>query len=70
MNSDVVKIYDKFIALRNAGEFKKLTLEVFESYLIVEFVTPYEGMTTQEYIHLIENGKVIIKCRQKGSKGL
>lgn len=32
MKSDVAKIYDKFTALRNAREFKKLTLEVFESY--------------------------------------
>lgn len=32
MKSDVAKIYDKFTALRNAGELKKLTLEVFESY--------------------------------------
>ena len=36
---------------------------------LVEFAAPYEGMITQEYIHLIERGKVILKCRRKGSKG-
>lgn len=36
---------------------------------LVEFAAPYEGMTTQEYIHLIERGKVILKCRRKRNKG-